>query len=113
MGGMISGADTLDSALAGPRDLGGAGLHLTDLQALRYGGRIHTCRPVNDGAGAGYLNEHLNWYRCTVPDGLVPVNQDGELETFALRDGHGLLQNMQQGLFTLEVALIQAACWGD
>ena len=71
MGGMISGADTLDSALAGPRDLGEAGLHLTDLQALRYGGRIHTCRPVNDGAGAGYLNEHLNWYRCTVPDGLM------------------------------------------
>ena len=112
MGGMISGADTLDSALA-RETWEEAGLLLTDLQALRYGGRIHTCRPANDGASAGYLNEHLNWYSCTVPDGLVPVNQDGELETFALRDGHGLLQNMQQGLFTLESALIQAACWGD
>ena len=111
MGGMISSADTLDSALA-RETWEEAGLHLTDLQALRYGGRIHTCRPANDGGGAGYLDEYLDWYRCTVPDGLVPVNQDGELETFALRDDHGLLQNMQQGLFTLEAMLIQAAYWG-
>jgi len=111
MGGMISSADTLDSALA-RETWEEAGLLLTDLQALRHGGRIHTCRPANDGGGAGYLDEHLDWYRCTVPDGLVPVNQDGEVETFALMDGHGLLQKMQQGLFTLEATLIQAACWG-
>ena len=61
------------------------------------------------GAGAGYLDEHLDWFHCTVPQGVVPVNQDGEVETFALMDGHELLQNMQRGLFTLEATLIQAA----
>ena len=108
MGGMISGADTLDSALA-RETWEEAGLHLTDLQALRYGGRIHTCRPARDGGGAGYLDEHLDWYHCTVPDGLVPVNQDGEVETFALMDAQALLQKMQRHEFTLEAMLIQAA----
>jgi 8-oxo-dGTP pyrophosphatase MutT (NUDIX family) len=111
MGGMISGADTLDSALA-RETWEEAGLHLSGLQALRHGGRIHTCRPARDGGGAGYLDEHLDWYHCTVPDGLVPVNQDGEVERFALMDGHELLQKMQQNEFTLEAMLIQAACWG-
>lgn len=108
MGGMISGADTLDSALA-RETWEEAGLHLIDLQALRHGGRIHTCRPAHDGGGAGYLDEHLDWYHCTVPDGLVPVNQDGEVERFALMDGQALLQKMQQNEFTLEAMLIQAA----
>lgn len=111
MGGMISGADTLDSALA-RETWEEAGLHLSELQALRHGGRIHTCRPARDGGGAGYLDEHLDWYHCTVPDGLVPVNQDGEVERFALMDGHELLQKIQQNGFTLEAMLIQAACWG-
>ena len=108
MGGMISSVDTLDSALA-RETWEEAGLRLSDLQALRHGGRIHTCRPAHDGGGAGYLEEHLDWYHCTVPDGLVPVNQDGEVELFALMDGHALLQKMRDGEFTLEAALIQAA----
>ena len=108
MGGMISGADTLDSALA-RETWEETGLHLGGLQGLRHGGRIHTCRPALDGGGAGYLDEHLDWFHCTVPHGVVPVNQDGEVETFALMDGHELLQKMQQSQFTLEAMLIHAA----
>ncbi|MDP1955230.1 MAG: NUDIX domain-containing protein [Polaromonas sp.] len=111
MGGMISGADTLESALE-RETWEETGLHLADLQALRYGGRIHTCRPARDGGGAGYLDEHLDWYHCTVADGLVPVNQDGEVESFALLEGEELLQKMQDQEFTLEAMLIQAALWG-
>ncbi|MDI1274087.1 NUDIX domain-containing protein [Polaromonas sp.] len=108
MGGMVSAEDTLDSALA-RETWEEAGLHLADLQALRYGGRIHTCRPARDGGGAGYLQEYLDWYHCTVPDGVTPVNQDGEVACFALMDGYELLQKMRDGEFTLEAALIQAA----
>jgi 8-oxo-dGTP pyrophosphatase MutT (NUDIX family) len=108
MGGMVAAADTLDSALQ-RETWEEAGLHLEVLADLRYGGRIHTCRPARDGGGAGYLEEHLDWYHCTVPDGMVPVNQDGEVECFALMDGNELLQKMRNGEFTLEAALIQAA----
>ena len=108
MGGMVSSADTLQTALA-RETWEEAGLHLAGLQALRYGGRIHTCRPAPDGGGAGYLDEHLDWYHCTVPDGVVPVNQDGEVAQFALMDGHALMQKMRQNEFTLEAMLIQAA----
>jgi len=108
MGGMVSAADTLDSALV-CETWEEAGLQIADLQALRYGGRLHTCRPARDGRGAGYVSEHIDWYHCVVPEGVVPVNQDGEVEGFALMDGHELLQKMCDGKFTLEAALIQAA----
>jgi len=108
MGGMISSADTLDSALA-RETWEEAGLHLTELADLHYGGRLHICRPARDGNGAGYVSEYIDWYCCTVPEGIVPVNQDGEVECFALMDGQELLRQMQQDQFTLEAALIQAA----
>jgi 8-oxo-dGTP pyrophosphatase MutT (NUDIX family) len=108
MGGMISGADTLESALV-RETWEEAGLHVADLQAVRHGGQLRTCRPARDGGGAGYVVEDMDWYRCIVPDSLVPVNQDGEVACFALMDGHELLQKMQNQEFTLEAALIQAA----
>lgn len=112
MGGMVSAADTLDSALQ-RETWEEAGLHLPELKDLRYGGRLHICRPARDGNGAGYVSEHIDWYRCTVPEGMEPVNQDGEVQCFALLDGNELLRQMQQGQFTLEAALIQAAVFSD
>jgi 8-oxo-dGTP pyrophosphatase MutT (NUDIX family) len=103
--------DTLDLALQ-RETWEEAGLQLAELTDLRYGGRLHTCRPARDGKGAGYVSEHIDWYRCMVPEGTVPVNQDGEVECFALMDGDELLRQMQQGQFTLEAALIQAALLG-
>lgn len=110
MGGMVSSADTVDTALA-RETWEEAGLHIADLQALRHGGRLHTCRPASDGRGAGYVSEYIDWYGCLVPDGLVPVNQDGEVERFALMDERELLHHMRQHEFTLEAVLIQAALW--
>lgn len=108
VGGMVAGTDTVATALV-RETWEEAGLHVADLQAVRHGGQLRTCRPARDGGGAGYVVEDMDWYRCTVPDGVTPVNQDGEVACFALMDAHELLQKMQNQEFTLEAALIQAA----
>ena len=107
MGGMVSAADTTETALA-RETWEEAGLQVADLRDMRYGGRFTTCRPSSDGQGAGYVREHIDWYCCTVPEGLVPSNQDGEVEQFCLMDAGQLLSAMQRGEFTTEAALILA-----
>ncbi|WP_371134281.1 NUDIX domain-containing protein [Polaromonas sp.] len=108
MGGMISGADTLASAL-GRETWEEAGLRLEDLRNIVHGGHVDIHRPCDDGHGAGYVIERIDWYHGTVPDGQVPVNQDGEVERFVLMDAGEMLQKMHAGEFTREAALIQAA----
>jgi 8-oxo-dGTP pyrophosphatase MutT (NUDIX family) len=108
MGGMISGADTLESALE-RETWEEAGLRLEDLQHIVRGGHVDIRRPCADGHGAGYVVERIDWYHCTVPDGQVPVNQDGEVEQFVLMETGEMLEKMHAGEFTSEAALIQAA----
>ncbi len=55
------------------------------------------------------MNERIDWYHCTIPDGQVPVNQDGEVERFVLMDRSEMVEKMHAGEFTSEAALIQAA----
>lgn len=107
MGGMVSAEDTVETALK-RETWEEAGLHLADLQNLHYGGRQSNCRPSSDGS-AGYMQEFIEWYVATVPDGLTPNNQDGEVAQFVLMDGAQLLAAMQRGEFTLEAALIFAS----
>jgi 8-oxo-dGTP pyrophosphatase MutT (NUDIX family) len=107
MGGMISGADTLASALE-RETWEEAGLRLEELRNIVRGGHVDIRRPCDDGHGAGYVAERIDWYHCTVPDGLVPLNQDGEVEQFVLMDESEMLQKMYAGEFTSEAALIQA-----
>ena len=107
MGGMVSAADTVETALE-RETWEEAGLRITDLKNLLYGGRQNNFRPSGDGA-AGYMQEVIEWYTCTVPDGLTPKNQDGEVAQFALMDKAQLLAAMQRGEFTIEAALITAA----
>ena len=108
MGGMISGADTLAGALA-RETWEEAGLRPEHLRDLIRGGHVDIRRPCDDGHGAGYVIERIDWYHCTVPDGIVPVNQDGEVERFVLMDQAEMLATMHAGGFTSEAALIQAA----
>ncbi|GAB3469120.1 hypothetical protein GCM10011496_00450 [Polaromonas eurypsychrophila] len=108
MGGMISDADTLAGALE-RETWEEAGLRLEALQRIVRGGHVDIRRPCDDGHGAGYVVERIDWYHCTVPDGQVPVNQDGEVEQFVLMDASEMLQKMYAGEFTSEAALIQAA----
>jgi 8-oxo-dGTP pyrophosphatase MutT (NUDIX family) len=108
MGGMVSSADTLASALE-RETWEEAGLKFDALQNIIRGGHLDIRRPCADGQGTGYVVEHIDWYHCTVPDGLAPLNQDGEVERFVLMDRNEVLQKMQQNEFTAEAALIHAA----
>jgi 8-oxo-dGTP pyrophosphatase MutT (NUDIX family) len=111
MGGMVAAADTLETALA-RETWEEAGLRMADLQSVRDAGRVRIRRPCGDGKGAGYVSEQIDWYRCTVPDGLVPRNQDGEVAQFALMSRSQLLEALRRGEFTLEAALILCAAMG-
>lgn len=107
MGGMVSAADTVETALE-RETWEESGLNIADLQNLRYGGRQSNCRSSSDGAAA-YMHEYIEWYVATVPDHLTPINQDGEVAEFALMDEAQLLNAMQRGEFTTEAELITAA----
>ncbi len=48
----------------------------------------------------------------TVPEGLEPTNQDGEVDEFALRSTEELHTDVAQDRFTLEASLVMAAHWG-
>ena len=85
---------------------------MDQLQAMRYGGRLSTRRPATDGNGAGYVVEDIDWYVCTVPEGMVPDNQDGEVEQFRLMDAAELVAALQRGEFTTEAALILSDAMG-
>lgn len=110
MGGMVACSDSAESALA-RETWEEAGLNVSDLQDLSYGGRLSTARPSADGAAA-YLQEDTDWYCCTVPDALVPESQDGEVEQFRLMTPAQLLAALQRGEFTLEATLILAEVLG-
>jgi len=111
MGGMVSAADTLQTALA-RETWEEAGLRLDALEAITHGGRITTRRPSTDGRGAGYVVEHIDWYHCVVPVDMEPVNQDGEVAQFGLWEPREVLARMPQEHFTTEAALILAAALG-
>lgn len=107
MGGMVSAGDTVETALQ-RETWEEAGLHINDLKNLRYGGRQSNCRPSSDSE-AGYMLEFIEWYVASIPDGLIPTNQDGEVAQFVLMDVAQLLAAMQRDEFTLEAALIFAS----
>lgn len=111
MGGMISAADSLDTALE-RETWEEAGLRLEALAALAWGGRVTTRRPSGEAGGRGYVIEHIDWYRCTVPAGMSPVNQDGEVAQFALMGDAEVAARMQRGEFTTEAVLILAQAAG-
>jgi len=105
MGGMVSSAETIDSALK-RETWEEAGLKLNQLQNLARGGVLNIRKPSTDGDGAGYVVEDIDWYTCTVPDGVVPVNQDGEVAQFQLLTSDEVIAAMQRDEFTTEAALI-------
>ncbi|MEO5796455.1 MAG: NUDIX domain-containing protein [Rhodoferax sp.] len=111
VGGMVSAADNLDTALE-RETWEEAGLRLPSLHGLRLGGQLTTRRPSTDSGGAGYVVEHIHWYSCTLPEGVQPQNQDGEVERFDLLAPALLAQQLAQGVFTDDAALILAQYLG-
>ncbi len=107
VGGMIPAAETRETALE-RETWEEAGLRVAELNQLRYGGQVQTSLPEGQGREAGYIVEQIDWYRCVVPQGLKPVNQDGEVEQFALLEEEALLESLRRHDFTPEAALLLA-----
>jgi 8-oxo-dGTP pyrophosphatase MutT (NUDIX family) len=103
---MIPASDTLLQALE-RETWEEAGLRLEQVAQLRRCGRISVRRPTGE-QGAGYVVEHVDWYRCVVPEGVVPVNQDGEVAQFKLMDSGEVLSRLHREEFTIEAALVLA-----
>ncbi len=104
MGGMIPAADTLEQALE-RETWEEAGLKLEQLQQLRHGGAVVIRRPTSEGR-SGYVVEQVQWYRCVVPTGVAPVNQDGEVAQFRLMEPAQLFSLLRADEFTTEAALV-------
>jgi 8-oxo-dGTP pyrophosphatase MutT (NUDIX family) len=106
VGGMVPASDSLDQALA-RETWEEAGLQLERVEQLRQGGALTIRRPSDSGFG-GYVVERIDWYRCVVPAGVVPVNQDGEVQEFRRMPAEEVLARLLQDEFTLEAAMILA-----
>ncbi|GKT24058.1 NUDIX domain-containing protein [Acidovorax sp. SUPP3334] len=107
MGGMVSAADTLDTALE-RETWEEAGLRIAALQDVVHGGHVDFARPSDDGEGAGYMVERIDWFHATVPEGLAPENQDGEVERFELLAAAQVHARLARCDFTPEAALVLA-----
>ena len=103
VGGMVPASDSVEQALA--RETGEeAGLALSQVQGLEYGGFVTLRGP--SAAPHGYVEERIDWWRCTVPEGVAPDNRDGEVMQFARMAGDEVCARMEAGEFTAEAALI-------
>ncbi len=111
MGGMVSAADTLPQALA-RETWEEAGLRLEALHGVAHGGHVQLAVPSEEAHGCGYMVECIDWFHATVPGGMVPQNQDGEVERFELLAPEALLERLARGAFTPEAALVLAAALG-
>jgi 8-oxo-dGTP pyrophosphatase MutT (NUDIX family) len=104
VGGMIPARDSLAQALQ-RETWEEAGLQLEQVAHLQHGGRIEMRRPSGDGPH-GYVVEHIDWYRCVLPDGVLPANQDGEVAQFRQMRTDELCAALLREQFTVEAALI-------
>jgi len=111
VGGLVAADETTATALA-RETWEEAGLRVADLHALRAADRITVRRPVSEG----YMVEHIDVFEAVVPDGVVPVNQDGEVERFECLAPEALAGQLAEGRFTLEAGLMLAESlrrWGQ
>jgi 8-oxo-dGTP pyrophosphatase MutT (NUDIX family) len=109
VGGMVPASDTVPQALE-RETWEEAGLRLADLHDVRYGGQVVTRRPSAE-VPHGYVVEVLDWYGCSVPQGMQPANQDGEVDEFRLMACDDVARRLQAGEFTLDAAAILVAAF--
>lgn len=105
VGGLIA-ADEGDTLALERETWEEAGLHVAELQPLAKADRITVCRPVHEG----YMVEHIDVFEAVVPEGVNPVNQDGEVARFECIGPDELRSRLAARMFTLEAALILARC---
>jgi 8-oxo-dGTP pyrophosphatase MutT (NUDIX family) len=105
MGGMVSAGDSLESALE-RETMEEAGLRLEQVQDLRHMSSFTMRLPNAPDHGLEYVVERIDWYECLVPDNVIPVNTDGEVQQFNLVRPQELCQMLLGGMFTTEAAMI-------
>ncbi|CAB5695592.1 NUDIX hydrolase YfcD [Delftia tsuruhatensis] len=111
MGGMVAARDTVAEAVE-RETWEEAGLRVAELQGMRHGGHVLFERPSDEAEGRGFMRERIDWFSATVPDGLRPDNQDGEVQAFALMERGQLIEWLLQDRFTPEAAQVLAAWLG-
>ena len=108
MGGMVAAGDSLEQALARETQEE-AGLDVQQLHQLQHGGHVMFSCPSDEVAGgAAYMRERIDWFSATLPDGVQPCNQDGEVQQFQCIDRATLMEWLVQDQFTPEAALVLA-----
>ena len=103
MGGLVAAGESNAQALA-RETWEEAGLRVEALCELAAFGRFTVRRPVADG----YMVEHIEMFEAVAPEGLAPLNQDGEVERFECVDRAALVERLHADGFTLEAAMILA-----
>jgi 8-oxo-dGTP pyrophosphatase MutT (NUDIX family) len=107
MGGLVSATDTLGTALA-RETLEEAGLDLAQLTDLRRAGHFTMRMPASDDGDLGYVMERIDWFEAIVPEHVLPLNQDGEVQQFRRVSNKQLRSMLHNHEFTSEAALIFA-----
>ena len=108
MGGMVSANDNLQQALARETQEE-AGLDIAQLANVQHGGYVSFACPSDEVPnGVAYMRERIDWFSATVPDGITPHNQDGEVQQFQCIDQATLMEWLVHGKFTPEAALVLA-----
>lgn len=111
VGGMVPASDDMGQALE-RETWEEAGLRLKQVQDLRYGGRLVTRRPMAE-LPHGYVVEVLDWCVGTLPDGVVPHNQDGEVAGFRAVPPGEVTALLERDAVTIDAALVLLAAFAD
>ncbi|GAB3646849.1 NUDIX hydrolase [Ramlibacter alkalitolerans] len=111
VGGMVPARDSVEEALA-RETWEEAGLRLEQVRDLRYGGRLLTRRPFRELAH-GYVVEAIEWYACTLPPGVAPANQDGEVAGFRCMEPAEVEGRLEAEGFTIDASLVLEAAFAS
>jgi 8-oxo-dGTP pyrophosphatase MutT (NUDIX family) len=104
MGGQVAAGESIAATLA-RETIEEAGLAIAALADLERCAPITIRRP----SAEGYMVERIEVFRALVPDGIEPVNRDGEVERFERLDEKALATRLAASAFTLEATLILGA----
>lgn len=104
VGGMVPAGESPEVALE-REAWEEAGLHPGDFSA-RAGSLITVDRAVPEG----WMREFVQVYDARLAPGVVPVNQDGEVDLIERRSAEAVIAGIEAGEFTLESALATLDC---
>lgn len=109
VGGMVPAGEPLLEALE-RETWEEAGLRLAELRDLRHGGMVRSVGP-SSSVPHGYVIEDVEWFTCTLPAGVLPSNQDGEVAGFECLAPAALAARLEQDGFTHDASVLYATAF--